>query len=226
MMNHVKASIPNPPHPRLTNSKKHLGWLFAEGESMSTISALRVAEVLNHFDIPFVVVGGVVTGCWTGFPRSTKDVDAVVDAGVVNRRTLRTAVLKLKKGMKVDLHPSVTRFYESTPVGKRELIDFIKPYGELYTAVFKNSVKLTVRGVKVAIPTAEMLLAMKYAAMTSMTRSPEKAAQDRADFIAVARAQRRKLKLLRLRRLVNLVGSTLGEKAVALVRENWKRRRT
>ena len=199
-------------------SKKQLGALFAQGARAPTISPLKVAKILNTMKIPHVFVGGIIVGCWTGFPRATEDVDAVLDNGA-RVEDIKKAMLKMQKGLKATIHPSVMRFDGKTPIGRKNLLDFIIPYHGLYSHVNEYVVTLSVGGVVVRIPTPEMLVALKYAAAaTSLIRDKRKQAQDWVDLESVVHAQPN-LKLKVVEKLVEYIGPGLGKDIIKRIKK-------
>lgn len=204
--------------PRFTSpaTKRQLAFLFKQGAGASVISPLKVAKALNRMGVFYVFVGGVIVGCWTGVPRATEDVDLVLGKGAPVRKIAK-AIAKLQRGMTTVTYPSVIRCAGLTPIGRKNLIDLIRPYDGVYSHTEDHFVDLTVQGVHVRIPTPEMLVVMKYAAATSLSREPLKQRQDWVDLETVVRAQPN-LDLVIVRSLANRIGSTLGAKLLRRIK--------
>jgi hypothetical protein len=197
-------------------SKTQLAALFEKGSRASDIPPLEVAKILNRMKVFHVFVGGVIVGCWTGDPRATEDVDLILGKGAPVRKIV-AAIVKIRKDLKSTIYPSVIRFAGKSPTGQRNLIDLIRPYDGVYSHAEEYFVDITVQGIPVRIPTPEMLVVMKYAAATSLTRAPLKQAQDMIDLKTVVLAQTT-LDLVIVRRLANFIGPTLGAKLIRLIK--------
>lgn len=197
-------------------SKTQLAALFEKGSRASDIPPLEVAKILNRMKVFYVFVGGVIVGCWTGDPRATEDVDLILGKGAPVRKIV-AAIGKIRKDLKSTIYPSVIRFEGKSPTGQRNLIDLIRPYDGVYSHAEEYFVDITVQGVPVRIPTPEMLVVMKYAAATSLTRAPLKQAQDMIDLKTVVLAQPT-LDLAIVRRIANFIGPTLGAKLIRLIK--------
>jgi hypothetical protein len=197
-------------------SKTQLAALFEKGSRASDIPPLDIAKILNRMKVFYVFVGGVIVGCWTGDPRATEDVDLILGKGAPVRRIV-AAISKIRKDLKSTIYPSVIRFEGKSPTGQRNLIDLIRPYDGVYSHAEEYFVDITVQGVPVRIPTPEMLVVMKFAAATSLTRAPLKQAQDMIDLKTVVLAQPT-LDLVIVRRIANFIGPTLGAKLIRLIK--------
>jgi hypothetical protein len=197
-------------------SKTQLAALFEKGSRASDIPPLDIAKILNRMKVFYVFVGGVIVGCWTGDPRATEDVDLILGKGAPVRRIV-AAIGKIRKDLKSTIYPSVIRFEGKSPTGQRNLIDLIRPYDGVYSHAEEYFVDITVQGVPVRIPTPEMLVVMKFAAATSLTRAPLKQAQDMIDLKTVVLAQPT-LDLVIVRRIANFIGPTLGAKLIRLIK--------
>jgi hypothetical protein len=197
-------------------SKTQLAALFEKGSRASDIPPLDIAKILNRMKVFYVFGGGVIVGCWTGDPRATEDVDLILGKGAPVRKIV-AAIGKIRKDLKSTIYPSVIRFEGKSPTGQRNLIDLIRPYDGVYSHAEEYFVDITVQGVPVRIPTPEMLVVMKFAAATSLTRAPLKQAQDMIDLKTVVLAQPT-LDLVVVRRIANFIGPKLGAKLIRLIK--------
>jgi hypothetical protein len=140
----------------------------------------QVIAVLNREKISFVLVGAHGVGGWMGDPRATQDVDVVV------------AERQLKKATRVLLAEFPHLEARDTEVVVRlkdreseaVLIDLLKPRA-LYRVAFKHTHATSAAGQKYRIPSLEMALAMKFAAMISPYRHQAKRLKDASDFYLI-----------------------------------------
>jgi len=138
-----------------------------------------VIRILNRAKVKFVLMGAHGIGGWCVEPRATQDVDVLI-----MKRHHATAVKAMQKAFPgliiVDL-PVVTRFLD--PLDEQVVIDLMKPEEDLYAEAFRSAVAV---GKSHRIPSLEVALACKYAALVSENRIARKKALDEADFISMA----------------------------------------
>jgi hypothetical protein len=148
-----------------------------------TIAPETVIRVLNSAKIRFVLVGAFGIARWKKEARATLDVDVVVTA-----RQLKKAVAALLKAFPhleaVDL-PVVTRLRERT--SQEVVIDVMKPVQQPYREVFKHTLETCIGKESCHVPSLEMALVMKFAAMTSARRDVADKYRDAYDFIRMAK---------------------------------------
>lgn len=196
------------------------GITLADSAALSRHYMLRsilptdVIEILNRAKVSFVLVGAHGAFGWMKVEeaRITKDVDVLVAA-----RHQKKAIKALQKEFThleaIDL-PVVTRFKD--PKTGQIVIDLMKP-NELYRAAFKHTHAVTSGKLKYRVPSLEMALAMKFAAMVSPNREDVKKIVDSYDFIVMVRANP-DLDLIKLKMLGDLVYPEGGEEIMELVR--------
>jgi hypothetical protein len=146
-----------------------------------------VITVLNQAAAKFVVLGAHGIGPWMSEPRATRDVGVLVQKSHHRKavRALREAYPAL---LTEDL-PAVTRFLD--PADRKVVIDVMKPVEEIHREALKN----TAPGGKAhRIPTLEMALACKFAALTSPNRTERKKYLDAADLVAMVEAHSEDIK--------------------------------
>ena len=153
--------------------------LLSSYQVPNLIPLLDIVRVLNEARIRFVLVGAYGLSGWRQKPRATEDVDVVVAA-----RQLKKAVKALLEAFPhleaVDL-PGVTRLRKH---GTEDVvIDVMKPLQQPYREVFKYTEVVTTEGQTYRVPSLEMALVMKFAAMTSPYRAESAKHQDAHDFI-------------------------------------------
>jgi hypothetical protein len=173
--------------PAIQRSKKYtqsLGVLFSDGAKMAGTNPLQIARVLRRNAIDAVFVGGLVVGCHTGRPRTTQDVDVIVSEEKISLKLLKELgdVVKAKR---VEKHPSFLSFIVSSVVGDREVLDVITSKAGSYRLVFDNCEEISIGSSRVKIPTAEMLIVLKYTAALNPVRSKSKQLQDWSDIYAI-----------------------------------------
>jgi hypothetical protein len=93
------------------------------------------------------------------------------------------ALLAAFPQLEADDHPVVTRLKEPETGVVR--IDVMKPNQALYRDALKHTFPVQAEGQSYKIPSLEMALAMKFAAMISPNRADRDKFQDAHDFIAI-----------------------------------------
>src|SRR5262249_54219837 len=148
------------------------------------ISALEVIAVLNRAAVRFVLVGAYSIGGWTREPRATQDVDVLV--ATRSQKKALTALQTAFPHLEPEDHEVVVRLPD--PQADRVVIDVLKPVEPLTREALRTTRPVTAGGQTYQIPTLEMALALKFAAMISLTRSEEKRLLDAHDFIVMVKA--------------------------------------
>ena len=147
-------------------------------------------------------------------PRASQNVDVVV-ALRQHKKALKL-LLAAFPHLEPDDNPVVTRLRD--PETGDVAIDVMKPNQELYREAFKHTVSIRTEDQKYRIPSLEMALAMKFAAMISLTRKDTDKGQDAVDFrrIVLANAE---IDLEQLAELGDLVYPGGGKEVVEKVRQ-------
>jgi hypothetical protein len=147
------------------------------------ILPLDVVRVLNRSKISFVLVGAYGLAGWRKEGRATEDVDVVVAAKQVKKAVgiLCTAFRQLEA---VEL-PVVVRLRDRET--QDVVIDVMKPIQPPYRDVFKHTRLIESEGQAYRIPTLEMAIVMKFAAMSSLYRADEDKFRDAHDFIRIVK---------------------------------------
>lgn len=162
------------------------------------ITPQKVIRVLNKAEVRFVVMGTHGISGYRDEARATQDVDVLV-----RRRDHLKAVAAIHKAypkLVVVDQTAVTRFKD--PVTDKGVIDLMKPYDPLYRLAFRNVVPV---GSSYVIPSLEMALASKFAAMISPNRPPDKKHIDAGDFINIVRHNQDDIDLKKLKKLGDAV---------------------
>lgn len=157
----------------------------------------QILEVLIGAEIEFVLVGAHGIGGWTGEPRATQDVDVVVRSG--HHKKAIQAVRKAFPELKFKDLPLVTRVY--LPETEQVVLDLMKPTQPVCKAALKHCASVG----KYRVPTLEMAIVMKFAAMVSPHRAIERKYTDASDFILMVKKNRSAIHRSTLAKLANLV---------------------
>ena len=173
-----------------------------------------VIAVLNRAKISFVLVGAHGAFGWMKVEeaRITKDVDVLV-AARHQKKALKALQKEFQDLEAIDL-PAVTRLKD--PKTGQVVVDLMKPT-ELYRAAFRYTHTVSSGKLKYRVPSLEMALTMKFAAMVSPNREDVKKIIDSHDFIVMVRANP-DLDLQKLKMLGGLVYPEGGQEALDLVR--------
>jgi hypothetical protein len=147
------------------------------------IAPLDIVAALNQAEVNFVLVGAHGLSGWVADPRATRDVDVVVMSRHLKRAT--RALLEAFPHLQSVEYPAVIRFRDRT--SGKIVIDALKQR-ELYREAFKHTRTVSASGQTYKIPSLEMALAMKFAAMLSPNRDDADRFQDAHDFINIVRA--------------------------------------
>jgi hypothetical protein len=195
-------------------------------ESLATSTALSryymaysilpadVIKVLTAAKVTFVLVGAHGISGWMDDPRATQDVDVVVAARHLKKAV--NALLAAFPQLDPDDKPVVIRLRDRDT--KKIVIDVMKPNEQLYRDVLKHTHTVTSGGQTYKIPSLEMALAMKFAAMISLHRQDEDKFQDAHDFIRMVKANA-EIDLKKLAELGDLVYPGGGKEAVDKVEQ-------
>lgn len=157
--------------------------LLSSYQMPTVIPVMEVIRVLNRGKISFVLVGAYGLAGWRKESRATEDVDIVVAAKQLPKavKALEAAFPNLEA---VDL-PVVIRMRDRET--KDVLIDVMKPVQQPYREIFKHAHKVKAEGQTYRIPSLEMAVVMKFAAMTSLFRADEDKFRDAHDFIRMVK---------------------------------------
>ena len=197
---------------------KHKGYqqaleaLFTDGARMAGADAVGVSKILTQSGIRSVMIGGLVVGCHSGRPRATQDIDVIVDVLEIPKKVI-DQLGALVGSKKLERHPSFISFMKKTALGDREVLDIITSKAGSYGMVFDNCMKLSISGSDIYIPSAEMMVVLKYTAAVNPIRQKAKQAQDWADIYAILDANS-KISVYTVSYLADLVVPGWGEDLV------------
>ena len=173
--------------PKLRSGKTYrqtLEALFIEAARMTGTDPLGIATVLQRHGIEAVFVGGLVVGGLSGRPRATRDVDIIAGTARFGKRLLKE-LGAVVSSTKVERHPSFLSFMRRGATGEHEVLDIITSQAGSYRLVFDHTHDLRIDQVSLRIPTAEMMVVLKYTAAMNPVRPKTKQHQDWADLFAV-----------------------------------------
>ena len=178
------------------------------------IPPIEVIQALNANNIRFVLVGAYGLGGWVHQSRATEDVDIVVAAKHVKKAV--KVLLREFPHLDPDDHPVVVRLRDRET--QEVHIDVMKPNQQLFRETFKNTSTITSKGQTYRIPTLEMALAMKFAAIISLHRQDEAKHVDAHDFILMVKTNP-EIDLKKLAELGDLVYPEGGKELLEKVRQ-------
>lgn len=174
----------------------------------------EVIATLNEARIRFMLVGAHGLLAWTKEPRATQDVDILV--GVRGQKKAVRVLISRFPHLYAEDHEVVTRLRDLAT--KKVLVDVMKGNQPLYREAFKFSHEVHEEKQAYEVPCLELALAMKFAAMISLTREDDKKYRDAADFIRMVRANP-EIDLAKLATLGELVYPGGGNEIVEKIRQ-------
>lgn len=175
------------------------------------IGLAEVARVLGGAGVNYVVVGAHAANGYTGKPRTTVDVNIIVQ---FPKRAAK-AVADAFPHLEMRDTPVVIRFSEQG----EDVIELMKPTGSpLWARLLKKSRELVVGDQQVRIPILEGILAGKFAAMASPLRQFLDKQQDAIDFSRIC-VMNQNIDLRLLAEFGELVYSGGGPPVVKLVED-------
>ena len=178
------------------------------------ITPLDVIRVLNRAKVRFMLAGAHGLGGWTRKPRATEGVDVLV--GTRGHKKAVRALLGAFPHLQADDHEVVTRLRD--PATGTVVIDVMKPNQPLYRDALKYGHPVESGGEKYQVPSLELALTMKFAAMISLTRADRDKFQDARDFMYVVDSNP-DIDLGKLHTLGQLVYNGGGDEVVEKVRQ-------
>ncbi|HQU42703.1 MAG TPA: hypothetical protein PK867_07815, partial [Pirellulales bacterium] len=169
----------------------------------------ELIRVLNEAGVKFVLMGQHGISGWLTEPRATRDVDVVVQKRHFSKAV--RAVHAAWPDLVIREFPVVTRFLD--PANKEPVIDVMRPNG-VYCEAFKNCVRV---GDTYDVPSLELALASRFAAMTSRNRQIPKRYADAGSFAEMVLRNHTMIDFDRLRRLGDAAKAGGGEEIVRSV---------
>jgi hypothetical protein len=178
------------------------------------ITPLDVIRVLNAVKVRFMLLGAHGLGGWMGKPRATEDVDVLV--GTRGHKKAVCALLAAFPHLQADDHEVVTRL--RNPETGTVVIDVMKTNQPLYRDALKHTHTVESGGQRYQIPSLELALTTKFAAMISLTRADRDKFQDARDFMYIIDTNP-DIDLVKLHALGQLVYNGGGVELVEKVRQ-------
>lgn len=141
----------------------------------------KLFGLLASSGVEFVLVGGHAISPYTGKPRTTKDVDIVS----ANPEEIVQLISSSFDEIEVNDVGVAIRIKKDG----EEFLDIIKPEGGnvFYRNALSNSTTATILANQVKIPTLEMMIASKFAAMVSPYRDRADKMQDMTDLMRMVK---------------------------------------
>lgn len=178
------------------------------------ITPLQVIRVLNAAKVRFMLLGAHGIGGWIGKPRATEDVDVLV--GSRGHKKAVRALLTAFPHLQAEDNPVVTRLRD--PETGTIVIDVMKANQPLYHDALKYTHTVELEGQRYQIPSLELALATKFAAMISLSRADRDKFQDARDFMYIVDTNL-DIDLAKLHALGQLVYNGGGDEIVENVRK-------
>ncbi|HWG46018.1 MAG TPA: nucleotidyl transferase AbiEii/AbiGii toxin family protein [Gemmataceae bacterium] len=178
------------------------------------ITPLEVIRILNAAKVRFMLLGAHGLGGWMGKPRATEDVDVLV--GTRGHKKAVAALQAAFPHLQAEDYEVVTRFRD--PETRGVVIDVMKPNQPLYRDALKYGHLVESGGQNYQIPSLELALATKFAAMISLTRADRDKFQDVRDFMYIVDGNP-DIDLAKLHALGQLVYNNGGDEVVEMVRK-------
>lgn len=178
------------------------------------ITPLEVIRILNAAKVRFMLLGAHGLGGWMGKPRATEDVDVLV--GTRGQKKAVRVLLTAFPHLQMEDHDVVTRLRDSET--KSIVIDVMKANQLLYRDALKHTHTTQSGGQKYLIPSLELALAMKFAAMISLTRAERDKHQDVRDFMYMV-DNNPDVDIEKLRTLGQLVYNGSGDELVEKIQQ-------
>lgn len=178
------------------------------------ITPLEVIRVLNAAKVRFMLLGAHGLSGWMGKARATEDVDVLV--GTRGHKKAVRALLAAFPHLQADDHEVVTRLRD--PETRAVVIDVMKTNQTLYRDALKHTHTVEMGGQRYQIPSLELALTTKFAAMISLTRADRDKFQDVRDFMYIVDTNPN-IDLEKLHSLGQLVYNGGGDEIVEKVRQ-------
>ena len=178
------------------------------------ITPLEVIRVLNAAKVRFMLLGAHGLAGWMGKARATEDVDVLV--GTRGHKKAVRALLAAFSHLQSDDHEVVTRLRD--PETGAVVIDVMKTNQPLYRDALKYAHTVESGGQRYQIPSLELALTTKFAAMISLTRADRDKFQDARDFMYIVDTNP-DIDFVKLHALGQLVYNGGGEEIVEKVRQ-------
>ena len=182
-----------------------------QGRTKVDIQPKEVIKVLNKAKVKFTLVGAHGIAGWLEQPRASQDVDVIVHSG--HKAAVQAIHRAFPELTAVDA-TVVTRFID--PATKLAVIDLMRPQSDLHEAVRNYSVPV---GKSHCVPSLDMALALKFAAIESPNREVNKKRQDKVDFVSMVYAHGDEVAEDILFSLGEMVRSGGGKEILELVKE-------
>lgn len=122
---------------------------------------VNLCRILNHLGASYIVVGGYAV-ISSGYPRSTMDVDFVIDPSIENVRKVYQALESLPDQAVLELEPHEVAEYTVVRVGDEIIVNLMASAGGYdYEAVSEGQIIREINGVPIPFASPRMLYKMK-----------------------------------------------------------------
>jgi Nucleotidyl transferase AbiEii toxin, Type IV TA system len=165
-------------HERMLRKSAELSAYWKRGDMAQPLDVIRI---LSAAKVSFVLVGAYGLAGWRKEGRATEDIDLVVAQRHLKKATqlLCAAFPQLEA---IDL-PVVIRLRDRAT--HDVAIDLMKPVQQPYCEAFKHTHTVTEGKQRYRVPSLEMALIMKFAALVSPYRATADKYRDLGDFVRI-----------------------------------------
>lgn len=122
---------------------------------------LKLCRSLNERGVKYIVIGGFAV-MFHGFARNTKDVDLLVDSSELNVKKIKQAMSILSDNAIALIEDNEVQKYQVVRIADEFVVDLMAhACGIDYFDAEKEIEWIEIEGVKIPIPTKELLIRMK-----------------------------------------------------------------
>jgi hypothetical protein len=160
---------------------KQFRTLLSAGLAESPVDLNQILRTLNVKRIPFLLIGAMSIGGWTGRPRATAGVDILVQKRRDQPRAVRALASIYRKLETCEVDEGVFFFI---PGEKYHQIKVLRPCSPDLKELFRDAIRIVSdeSAPRYRIPSLESTVASKYAAMRSRKRDVATRMMDAVDF--------------------------------------------
>jgi len=150
------------------------------------VPPLAIIAALNEARVRFVLIGSHGLGGWLQEPRASQDVDFLVTTRDY-LKSIRTLLAEYPR-LEADRENGMTRLRDTA--SHDVAVNLLAPNQEWLRAALRHTHTVQFEGIIYRIPSLEMALVLKFAAMTRRPWTEAQKYQDMHDFMCIALANR------------------------------------
>lgn len=122
---------------------------------------ISLCKALNSAGVRYLLIGGFAV-ILHGYVRGTQDIDLLVDSSEENVRKIKTALASLPDNAISLIQDNEVEKYSVVRIADEFVVDLMKKTCNIdYTEASKNIEYKEIEGVKIPVPTKELLIRMK-----------------------------------------------------------------